>query len=174
MGEKGTGSPFLEVIVVPTYIMLSTLTESGAETLREHPDRLKEVNREIEAMGVKVVQQYAVLGPLRFGQHRRGPRQRHGGPGFGGTRGPWQRPYRDPGGDSDRRFCWQVEEEVTSADGCERRPVDQSPCNARRRGERRSIRDTRSSSRSQSAVTSASWSGPGGRMPVGQDAPSLS
>jgi uncharacterized protein with GYD domain len=66
MGEKGTGSPFLEVIVVPTYIMLSTLTESGAETLREHPDRLKEVNREIEAMGVKVVQQYAVLGPYDF------------------------------------------------------------------------------------------------------------
>jgi uncharacterized protein with GYD domain len=54
------------VLLVPTYIMLSTLTDSGAETLSKQPDRLKEVNREIEAMGVKVVQQYAVLGPYDF------------------------------------------------------------------------------------------------------------
>ncbi|MGH2454072.1 MAG: GYD domain-containing protein [bacterium] len=51
---------------MPTYIMLSTLTENGAETLKEQPDRLKEVNREVEAMGVKVLQQYAVLGPYDF------------------------------------------------------------------------------------------------------------
>jgi len=51
---------------VPTYIMLSTLTENGAETLKDQPDRLKEVNREVEAMGVKVLQQYAVLGPYDF------------------------------------------------------------------------------------------------------------
>ncbi len=51
---------------MPTYIMLSSLTESGAETLTEQPDRLKEVNREVEAMGVKVLQQYAVLGPYDF------------------------------------------------------------------------------------------------------------
>lgn len=51
---------------VPTYIMLSTLTESGAETLLKNPARIREVNREIEAMGVKVVQQYAVLGPYDF------------------------------------------------------------------------------------------------------------
>lgn len=49
-----------------TYIMLSSLTESGAETLRENPARIKEVNREIEAMGAKVLQQYAVLGPYDF------------------------------------------------------------------------------------------------------------
>lgn len=51
---------------MPTYIMLSTLTESGAETLSGQPDRLKEVNREVDAMGVKVLQQYAVLGPYDF------------------------------------------------------------------------------------------------------------
>ncbi len=51
---------------VPTYIMLSTLTESGAETLLKNPARIREVNREIEAMGVKVLQQYAVLGPYDF------------------------------------------------------------------------------------------------------------
>lgn len=49
-----------------TYIMLSTLTESGAETLLKNPARIREVNREIEAMGVKVLQQYAVLGPYDF------------------------------------------------------------------------------------------------------------
>ncbi len=49
-----------------TYIMLSTLTESGAETLLKNPSRIREVNREIEAMGVKVLQQYAVLGPYDF------------------------------------------------------------------------------------------------------------
>jgi uncharacterized protein with GYD domain len=46
--------------------MLSTLTESGAETLVKNPGRIKEVNREIEGMGVKVVQQFAVLGPYDF------------------------------------------------------------------------------------------------------------
>jgi len=51
---------------VGTYIMLSTLTESGAETLLKNPARIREVNREIEAMGVKVLQQYAVLGPYDF------------------------------------------------------------------------------------------------------------
>jgi uncharacterized protein with GYD domain len=49
-----------------TYIMLSTLTEEGAETVKERPERIKEVNREIEALGVKVVSQYAVLGPYDF------------------------------------------------------------------------------------------------------------
>ena len=49
-----------------TYIMLSTLTEEGAETIKERPGRIKEVNREIEALGAKVVAQYAVLGPYDF------------------------------------------------------------------------------------------------------------
>ena len=49
-----------------TYIMLSTLTESGAETLTKNPERIKEVNREIEGMGIKVLQQFAVLGPYDF------------------------------------------------------------------------------------------------------------
>ncbi|MDQ7827475.1 MAG: GYD domain-containing protein [Armatimonadota bacterium] len=51
---------------MPTYIMLSTLTEGGAETLRSRPERVREVNREIEGMGVRVLQQYAVLGPYDF------------------------------------------------------------------------------------------------------------
>jgi len=49
-----------------TYIMLSTLTDEGAKTIKENPDRIKEVNQEIEALGVKVLAQYATLGPFDF------------------------------------------------------------------------------------------------------------
>lgn len=51
---------------MPRYIMLSTLGPDGMATLREHPQRLKEVNAEVEAMGVRVVEQYAVLGQYDF------------------------------------------------------------------------------------------------------------
>jgi uncharacterized protein with GYD domain len=49
-----------------TYIMLSTLTDEGRKTLKERPERLKEVNQEIERMGARVVTQYAVLGVYDF------------------------------------------------------------------------------------------------------------
>ena len=49
-----------------TYIMLSTLTDEGRKTLKERPERMQEVNREIEAMGARVTQQYAVLGSYDF------------------------------------------------------------------------------------------------------------
>jgi uncharacterized protein with GYD domain len=48
------------------YIALSTLTDEGRKTLKQRPDRIKEVNKEIEAMGIKVIAQYAVLGPYDF------------------------------------------------------------------------------------------------------------
>lgn len=43
--------------------MFSTLSPQGLQTLRVTPERLLEVNREIEAAGVKVLQQWALLGP---------------------------------------------------------------------------------------------------------------
>jgi len=49
-----------------TYIMLSVLTDEGAKTIKENPGRIKEVNKEVEALGVKVKDQYAVLGPYDF------------------------------------------------------------------------------------------------------------
>jgi len=49
-----------------TYIMLSRLTEHGAETLKKSPGRVQEVNKELSQMGVKVLQQYAVLGAYDF------------------------------------------------------------------------------------------------------------
>ena len=51
---------------MPTYILLSTLTPKGRKTIGERPERIKEVNREIEALGAKVISQYAVLGPYDF------------------------------------------------------------------------------------------------------------
>jgi uncharacterized protein with GYD domain len=51
---------------MPYYIILSTLTDEGRETLKKKPERILEVNEEIEKMGVKVLQQFAVLGPYDF------------------------------------------------------------------------------------------------------------
>ena len=48
------------------YILLSTLTPEGRRTLHNNPDRLIEVNKEIEQFGCKVLAQYAVLGPYDF------------------------------------------------------------------------------------------------------------
>jgi uncharacterized protein with GYD domain len=51
---------------MPIYIMLSTLTDEGRKTIKKHPERIEEVNREIESMGSKVLAQYAVLGEYDF------------------------------------------------------------------------------------------------------------
>jgi uncharacterized protein with GYD domain len=48
------------------YILLSKLTEDGRKTLKSKPERIKEVNEELEAFDVKVLKQYAVLGPYDF------------------------------------------------------------------------------------------------------------
>lgn len=49
-----------------TYILLSTLTDEGRKTLKERPERLAAVNKEIEAMGGRVTAQYATLGGFDF------------------------------------------------------------------------------------------------------------
>lgn len=49
-----------------TYVVLSNLTDEGRKTIKERPHRIKEVNKEIEAMGINVLGQYAVLGPYDF------------------------------------------------------------------------------------------------------------
>lgn len=49
-----------------TYIMLSNLTDDGRKTLKERPDRLQEVNKDVEKMGARVVAQYATLGGWDF------------------------------------------------------------------------------------------------------------
>jgi uncharacterized protein with GYD domain len=48
------------------YVILSKLTDEGRKTIKEKPERMFEVNKELEAMGVKVKEQFAVLGPYDF------------------------------------------------------------------------------------------------------------
>ena len=48
------------------YVMLTRLTDEGRKTIKANPKRLKEVNKEVEAMGAKLLTQYALLGPYDF------------------------------------------------------------------------------------------------------------
>jgi uncharacterized protein with GYD domain len=49
-----------------TYVWLSSLTDEGARTIKKNPRRIKEVNSELEKLGVRVVAQYVTLGPYDF------------------------------------------------------------------------------------------------------------
>jgi uncharacterized protein with GYD domain len=51
---------------MPTFLMLTNLTAEGVRTLKNHPGRIAEVNKEVEQMGVKVLSQYATLGQYDF------------------------------------------------------------------------------------------------------------
>ena len=51
---------------MPVYILLSTLTVQGVQTLKSNPDRLREVNRDVEELGAKVLHQWATLGEFDF------------------------------------------------------------------------------------------------------------
>jgi uncharacterized protein with GYD domain len=51
---------------MPKYLMLSTLSEQGLQTLRANPERLREVNKDVEELGAKVLHQWFVLGPHDF------------------------------------------------------------------------------------------------------------
>jgi len=48
------------------YVMLTTLTDEGRKTVKGNPERIKEVSKEVEAMGVKVMAQYALMGQYDF------------------------------------------------------------------------------------------------------------
>ena len=49
-----------------TYVILSTLTDEGRKTIKQNPNRIMEVNKELDKMGIKVKEQFAVLGPYDF------------------------------------------------------------------------------------------------------------
>ncbi len=51
---------------MPTYLMLTTLTDQGLRTLQSHPERLREVNADVEEFGAKVLQQWISLGHFDF------------------------------------------------------------------------------------------------------------
>jgi len=48
------------------YLMLTTLTDEGRKTIKQKPERIKEVNKEVENMGVKILAQYVLLGQYDF------------------------------------------------------------------------------------------------------------
>jgi uncharacterized protein with GYD domain len=52
--------------LVPTYIMLTTLTPEGVQTIKNNPGRIQEVNREVEQLGASVKAQWATLGQFDF------------------------------------------------------------------------------------------------------------
>jgi uncharacterized protein with GYD domain len=51
---------------VPTYILLTTLTAQGVQTLKSNPDRLRAVNQDVEELGARVLHQWATLGEFDF------------------------------------------------------------------------------------------------------------
>jgi uncharacterized protein with GYD domain len=51
---------------MPAFIMLTRLTADGVKTLKDNPTRVQEVNKEVEQLGVKVVNQWATLGEYDF------------------------------------------------------------------------------------------------------------
>src|ERR1041384_1049210 len=51
---------------MPTFIMLSTLTPEGVQTVKNNPQRIREVNSEVEQLGATVKAQWSVLGRFDF------------------------------------------------------------------------------------------------------------
>ena len=51
---------------MPIFILLSTLTPQGVQTLKSNPERLREVNKDVEELGARVLQQWATLGEFDF------------------------------------------------------------------------------------------------------------
>ena len=48
------------------FVMLTNLTPDGVKTLKSNPNRVGEVNKEVEQIGAKVISQYATLGQYDF------------------------------------------------------------------------------------------------------------
>jgi uncharacterized protein with GYD domain len=51
---------------MPTYILLTTLTAQGVQTLKANPERLRQVNADVEELGARVLHQWATLGTFDF------------------------------------------------------------------------------------------------------------
>jgi uncharacterized protein with GYD domain len=65
--RRATSQPRREELhAMPTYIMLSTLTPEGVQTVKNNPERIREVNKEVEQLGATVKAQWATLGHVDF------------------------------------------------------------------------------------------------------------
>jgi len=57
---------YQEEVAMAFYLMLTTLTGEGRKRMEEYPELLKELNKEVEYMGVKILSQYGLLGQYDF------------------------------------------------------------------------------------------------------------
>ncbi len=48
------------------YLQLMVLTDKGRQKFEENPEWIKEIDKSIELMGVKILTQYALLGQYDF------------------------------------------------------------------------------------------------------------
>ena len=51
---------------MPIFILLSTLTQQGVQTIKSNPERLRQVNKDVEELGCQVLHQWATLGAFDF------------------------------------------------------------------------------------------------------------
>ncbi len=51
---------------MPTYVLLTRLSPDGVQTIKNNPQRIREVNKEVEALGASVTAQWATLGQYDF------------------------------------------------------------------------------------------------------------
>ena len=51
---------------MPIFILLSTLTQQGVQTLKSNPERLRQFNQDVEELGCRVLHQWATLGEFDF------------------------------------------------------------------------------------------------------------
>jgi len=77
---------------MPTYIMLTTLTPDGVQTIKNNPARIREVNREVEQLGATVKAQWGDAGAVRLRQRDRGARRADDRPRVAGARIARHRP----------------------------------------------------------------------------------
>ena len=80
------------------YVLLSSLTPEGGQTLHSHPERLAEVNKEINNFGCKVVAQYALLGQYDFLTIVEAADNETVAPPLGGSRFTGHGPHHDAAG----------------------------------------------------------------------------
>jgi uncharacterized protein with GYD domain len=65
-GERTGSSNHARRHAMPTYVLLTTLTPEGVQTVKNNPQRIREVNKEVEQLGATVKAQWATLGHVDF------------------------------------------------------------------------------------------------------------
>ena len=84
--------------------MLSTLTPEGVQTVKNNPQRIREVNREVEQLGATRQGAVGDARPLRLRQRRRGARREDDRARLAGAGLARHRQLRDADRDPDRRL----------------------------------------------------------------------